>query len=163
MSVPAQRQVDWRQVRALVRAYLVMSVRKMPLRTMRGERKGGGIGPIAFLVGIYTLLGLALAAMLTLTNDVFVGSFTVHALTLFVVGTAAMGEASEVLFSTSENEVLGHKPILPATLVTAKAIAISAFTLLLAGALNLGPTIALSFLDGARAAAPFAHVASVLL
>jgi hypothetical protein len=84
-------------------------------------------------------------------------------MTLFVVGTAAMGEASDVLFSTSENEVLGHKPILPATLVTAKAISISAFTLLLAGALNLGPTIALCFVDRARAAAPFAHVASVLL
>jgi hypothetical protein len=163
MSAPAQRQVDWRQVRALVRAYLVMSVRKMPLRTMRGEKKGGGIGPILFLVGIYTLLGLALAAMFAVTKDVFLGSFSVHAMTLFVVGTAALGEASDVLFSTSENEVLGHKPILPATLVTAKAISISVFTLLLAGALNLGSTIALCLMPGASAAAPFAHVASVLL
>ena len=163
MSAPAQGRIDWRQVRALVRTYLVMSVRKMPLRTMRGEKKSGGIGPILFLTGIYTLLGMALAFMLAVAKDVFLGSFLAHTMTLLVVGTAAMGEASDVLFSTSENEVLGHKPILPSTLVTAKAISISAFTLLLAAALNFGSTIALFLVDGARPIAPLAHVVSVLL
>jgi hypothetical protein len=163
MSAGEGRAVDWRQVRALVRAFLAMSVRKMPLRTMRGEKKGGGWGPILFLVGLYSLFGLLLAPVLALTKDVFLGTFTVHVMTLFVVGTAAMSEASDVLFNTSENDVLGHKPILPATLVVSKALTIIAFTLLIAGALNLGTTITLCFMEGARPAAPFAHVASVLL
>jgi hypothetical protein len=163
MSGPEGRALDWRQVRALVRAFLAMSVRKMPLRTMRGEKKGGGWGPIVFLVALYTLFGLLLIPVLALTKDVFLGTFTVHVMTLFVVGTAAMSEASDVLFNTSENDVLGHKPIRPATLVMAKAITIIAFTLLIAAALNLGTVLALCFLDFARPAAPFAHVASVLL
>ncbi len=163
MSAPGERGVDWRQVRALVRAFLVISVRKMPLRTMRGEKKGGGVGPILFLVGIYALFGLLLAPVLAFTKDVFLGSFTVHVMTLFVVGTAAMSEASDVLFNSSENDVLGHKPIQPVTLVVSKALTIIAFTLLIAGAINLGPTIALGLMGGARPAAPLAHIASVLL
>ncbi len=164
MNAPASSRVDWRQVRALVRAFLVISVRKMPLRTMRGEKKGGGLGPIVFLVAIYALFGLLMAPVLALTKDVFLGTFAVHVMTLFVVGTAAMSEASDVLFNTSENDVLGHKPIQPVTLVVAKALTIIAFTLLIAAAINLGPTIALGFfMEGARPAAPFAHIASVLL
>src|SRR6185295_2360552 len=77
MSAPEARRIDWRQVRALVRAFLVMSVRKMPMRTLRGEKKGGGVGPILFLVGLYTLFGLLLIPILMLTKDVFLGSFSV--------------------------------------------------------------------------------------
>lgn len=163
MSAPVAPRLDWRQVRALLRAYLYMSVRKMPLRTMRGERKGGGIGPLVFLFVIYALLGLLLSSIWALTKDVFLGSFTIHLMTFFVVGTAAMSEASDVLFNSSENEVLGHKPIQPVTLVVAKALTILVFTLLIAAAINLAPTIALAFMHGARPIAPLVHVGSVLL
>jgi len=163
MSVPEGRALDWRQVRALVRAFLVMSVRKMPLRTMRGEQKGGGIGPLVFLFAVYALFGALLALMSALKGDVFLASFTVHMMTFFVVGTAAMSEASDVLFSTAENDVLGHRPVGPVTLVVAKALTISAFTLMLATSINLVPTIAFAFVENARPTLPFVHAAGVLL
>ncbi|MBK7645022.1 MAG: hypothetical protein IPJ19_18580 [Planctomycetes bacterium] len=163
MSGSAATRIDWRQVRALVRAFVLMSVRKMPMRTLRGERKAGGLGPLVMLFVLYTLFGALMAAMFAVTKDVFLSAFTAHMMTLFVVGTAAMSEASDVLFSTSENDVLGHRPIPPQTLVLAKALTILAFTGMLAGAMNLVPTIVLFFMDDARPLAPLAHIASVAL
>lgn len=157
----SERRVDGRQTKALVRAFLVMSVRKMP---MRGGQRGamtGGLRGVWFLLGIYTLLGGALAMLTALLPRVFDAAFTVHFMTLFLVGSSAMSEASEVLFSASENDVLLHRPIHPSTLVLAKGLTIIAFTSLIALSLNLFPTFALLAVDGARPWVPLVHLASV--
>lgn len=156
------RKIDWRQVRALSGAFIRMSVRTMPIRTMRGERKGSGVGSIALVLVLFTLFGAVLAAMVPVLKDPFAVSFLLHTMTLILIGTSAMSEASEVLFSSSENDVLLHRPIHPATLVLSKAITIVAFTLLLAGALNLGSTIALAVVSPRHVVAPLAHVASTI-
>lgn len=161
-AAPAAR-IDWRQVRALVRAFVLMSVRSLPLRTMRGERGGSGLRGLFFIVGIYALLGCGLATLAAVVKDVLVYSFTVHLLTLFVIGSSALNEASEVLFSSSENDVLLHRPIPPATLVLAKGLTIVAFTLMLGGAINLAPTFVMLALDGARPIIPLVHMFSVLV
>jgi ABC-2 type transport system permease protein len=156
-------RIDWRQARALVRCYIVMSIRTLPIRTMRGERGGSGIGSMLFVIGLYTLLGLALSVTAALTQEVFVYSFTLHMMTLFVVGTSALNEASEVLFSSKENDVLLHRPVQPATLVLSKAITIVSFTALLAVAINLFPTFAILSIKDARPWAPIVHAGSVVL
>ncbi len=163
MSNVEERRIDWRQVRALVRAFVLMSVRTMPIRTMRGEKRGSGVGSILVMIGIFTLFGTFMSAMAAVLKDVFVFSFTLHTMTLVLIGTSAMSEASEVLFSTSENDILLHRPIQPSTLVLSKAITIIAFTLLLSGALNLAPTIAIGLMSDARGWAPLAHIVSVIL
>jgi hypothetical protein len=163
VNAGSERKIDGRQVRALVRAFIAMSLRTMPIRTMRGERKGGGAGSLYLILGVLVFLGAALGLMAKMTGEVLVYSFVLHMMTLFFVGTSAMSEASEVLFTTSENDVLMHRPIHPATLVLAKAITILAFTLLLALALNLVPMFTIAIVGDARPAAPLAHLASVVV
>jgi hypothetical protein len=157
------RRIDWRQVRALVRSFLIMSLRTMPIRTMRGEKSSSGKGALLLVLGLFTLFGMVLSTMASRVNEVFLYSFVLHLMTLFAVGTSAMNEASEVLFSTAENDVLLHRPIRPATLVLSKAITILSFTLVLAAALNLFPTFTLLSIDDARPWAPLVHMGSILL
>jgi hypothetical protein len=156
------KKIDWRMVRALSRAFVVMSVRTMPIRTMRGERKGSGAGSIAVVLVMFTMFGGFMSIMIPLLKDPFAVSFMLHTMTLILIGTSAMSEASEVLFSSSENDVLLHRPIQPATLVLSKAITIVAFTLMLAGALNFFPTLTLAYVGPRHVLAPLAHIVSIV-
>lgn len=156
-------RIDWRQVRALVRAFAAMSLRTLPVRTMRGDKASGSARGLWFVVVLYAFLGLAFSAVAFVLDEVIVFSFLIHTFTLFVVGSSALNEASEVLFNTSENDILLHRPIAPATLVIAKGLTIVLFTLLLGGAINLFPTFAMLGVDDANVFSPFVHAASVVV
>jgi len=156
-------RIDWRQVRALVRAFAVMSFRTLPVRTMRGEKSSGSARGLWIILVLYLFLGLAFAAVALALKEVIVFSFLIHTFTLFVVGSSALNEASEVLFNTSENDILLHRPIGPATLVIAKGLTIILFTLLLGGAINLFPTFAMLRIDDANVFSPLVHVVSVVV
>src|SRR5262249_49937145 len=82
-AMSAERRIDWRQARALVRAYIVMSFRAMPMRAGSGERKSGGQRALILMLGIYTLLGGAMSVTAALSHDVFDYSFMLHLMTLF--------------------------------------------------------------------------------
>lgn len=159
MSGATARTIDWRQLRALLRAYFIVSTRSMPVGVTGARR----MRTLPFILGIYTLLGFAMSATAALLPSVFVFSLFIHLLTFFLVGTMALNEAAEVLFNARDSDVLGYRPISPSTLVFAKGLTILGFCGMMAAAVNLGPCVLGSLVKDARASFGPVHALSVLI
>ena len=158
MSSPGVRAVDRRQLRALLRAYFLLSVRETVL--MKRRR-----GPTSFLVVlvIYAFVGTCVGLLAFLRPTVLLYSIAVHAMTFFAVGMSAIIEANEILFDRREEEILFPLPVSAGTLLLAKSATLVGFSGLIGLALNLGPTfLGLAAVD-ARPWFPLVHLASVLL
>ncbi|MBI5365307.1 MAG: hypothetical protein HZA53_19170 [Planctomycetes bacterium] len=129
--------VDRRQLKALLRAYFVLSTRSMPVGITGAKR----VRTLPFILFIYGLLGFVIGAMAPMLDSTFLFALFVHMMTFFVVGTMALNEAAEVLFNARDADILGFRPVNGPTLVLAKGLTILGFCGLMAVAVNLGPTI----------------------
>jgi hypothetical protein len=74
-----------------------------------------------------------------------------------------VAESSQLLFSTVESDVLGHRPITARTLLLSRTLSLLGLTLLMTLSLNVLPTFFGLAAEGARWTFPFAHLACVLL
>src|SRR6185295_12028658 len=113
-------------------------------------RARGRPTPLAFVLALYTFLGLMIGFGALIHPGVLLYSIALHSLTLFIVGMSAVIESNDVLFDPKEDEILMHRPISPATLLAAKGLALVGFTSMLAAAVNLFPTFFLLAAKGAR-------------
>lgn len=128
-------RIDVRQLKALLRAYVVLSTRSMPVGLTGAKR----VRTLPFVLAIYGFLGFILAAMAPLLPSTFFFALFVHTMSFFIVGTMALNEASEVLYNARDADILGFRPVSGPTLVLAKGLTILAFCGLMAFAVNLGP------------------------
>jgi hypothetical protein len=153
--------VDRDQLRALLIAYWRI-MRRGRAAGMLASRGGSGRGSaLPILLVLYGALGALIGAALVETADAVLYGFALHAFTVFVCGMALTLESGEILFSRVEKDVLGHRPVAPATLLLAKGIHLFAFGLLLAGSVNAIPAFIGLGLKGARPWFPVAHLAAV--
>src|SRR5260221_2691527 len=156
-----QPTIDRQQLWALLKCYFRLSTRG---RVTQSMSRGGKPCNICFVLGMYVFLGLMNGLMLLgIEMDVFTYTIILHSMTFFVVGMALTAESGDILFNTNESDVLVHRPIHPRTLLLAKSLNLIAFTLILAGALNLFPTFFGLAARGARLWFPLVHVVSVML
>ena len=141
--------IDRQQLKALLKCYWRLSTRGGVARAMG---RGGKPRTLIFVIGMYLVMGLftGLIAFSPLI-DLFTYTLIVHGMTFFVVGMAVTAESGDILFNTNESDVLVHRPIHPRTLLLAKTINLVAFTLILATALNLFPTMFALAIAGTRA------------
>src|SRR6266404_1892862 len=97
--------IDTRQLRALLRTYLRMSMRGRAVQALAGGRSGKprGLLPLLF---IYASIG-ALTSIGVRRLDVFTYALIAHSMTFLLVGMSLIAEAGDVLFNLAENEVLG--------------------------------------------------------
>lgn len=130
-------RVDRRQLKALLRAYFVLSTRSMPVGITGAKR----VRTLPFVLGIYTLLGFAIGAMAPVLPSSFLFALFVHTMSFFIVGTMALNEASEILFNARDVDVLGFRPVSGPTVVLAKGLTILGFCGAMAFAVNLGPAV----------------------
>jgi hypothetical protein len=153
--------IDREQLRVLLKCYWRLSVRGRVARSMGRAEKPRSL---LFVIGMYMFMGLMTGiAVLSIRLDVFTYSILVHSITFFVVGMAVTSESGDILFNTNESDVLVHRPIHPRTLLLAKSINLIAFTLILAGALNLFPIFFGLAASGARVWFPIVHLFSMIL
>jgi len=153
--------IDCEQLRALLKCYWRLSVRGRVARSMgRGDKPRS----LLFVIGMYMFVGLMTGIVVLSTRlDVFTYTILVHSMTFFVVGMAVTSESGDILFNANESDVLVHRPIHPRTLLLAKSINLIAFTLILAGALNLFPMFFGMAASGARVWFPIVHLFSMIL
>jgi len=153
--------IDRQQLWALLKCYFRLSTRG---RVTQSMGRSGKPRSIFFILGMYTFVGLMNGVMLlTIQLDVFTYTVILHSMTFFVVGLAVTAESGDILFNTNESDVLLHRPINPRTLLLAKSLNLIAFTLILAGALNLFPTFFGLAARGARLWFPLVHVISITM
>jgi hypothetical protein len=155
--------IDRQQLRALLKCYFRLSIRGRVGQSLNRSR-GGKPRSLIFVVMMYVVVGL-MTGMLALTAqmDVFTFTVLVHSMTFFVVGMAITAESGDILFNVNESDVLTHRPIHPRTLLLAKSLNLIAFTLILAGALNLFPTFFGIAARGAKFWFPLVHLVSTVM
>jgi len=151
--------IDREQLRALLKCYWRLSMRG---RVARSMGRGNKPRSLIFVLVMYAFVGL-MTGIAASQLDVFTYTVLVHSMTFFVVGMAVTSESGDILFNANESDVLVHRPIHPRTLLLAKSINLIAFTLILAGALNLFPTFFGLAARGARSWFPIVHVVSMIL
>jgi len=151
---------DGRQVRALLHAALRESLRSGGRVLATRSRRPRGL---IFLVALYALMGGFVGAAAFMRPDLFTYALLLQSMTLFIGGMTLVAESPNLLFSLREQEVLGHRPIHPRTLLMARALRLLALTLVLTLSLNLAPTFFVLALGGASWWTPFAHLITTLL
>ncbi len=158
MSALAEKRVDWRQLKALLRAYFIISTRAMPVGITGAKR----MRTLPIILAVYTVLGFFIGATAALF-PVFLFAFVVHMMTLFVVGTMALNEASEILFNSRDGEILQYRPVHASTLVLAKGLTLFGFSGLMALSMNIGPCALGALAKDAHGWFALVHLGSVTL
>ncbi len=156
----AAGSIDPRQLRALLRATLRMRMHTGGRMLAPRSRKPRGL---IFLLVMYALMGLFVGLLAFMRVDVFTFSLIVLGTTLFLAGLTVIAESVNLLFGVEENDVLGHRPIHPRTLLLSKALSLFGLTLLLMLALNLFPMFFGLAARGAPGWFPLTHLLTIAL
>lgn len=137
--------------RPLARAHLRMSFRGRASQAFAGQLAGRPIG-IAWLFTMYVAIGAATLPAAAGGADAFTYALLTQLMTWTMVGLSLTAEASDTLFSPTEADVLGHRPIDPDVVLAAKVTVLFLFSAMLALAQNLLPGVAIWLRTGAWAA-----------
>ncbi len=144
---------DRAQVRALLLATLRRAVRGGGAAGRRGHPRG-----LAFLIFTYGVMGLVLGMLPFVRVDAFTFSLVIWSATFMMAGMTMVAESSTLLFDPTDNDILGHRPIHPRTLLTARALGLVSLALVLGLALNLVPAVTGAFARGSRPWFPLGHL-----
>jgi hypothetical protein len=159
---PARRETDRVpdpvQVRAILRATLRRATRGRMMAGRSGKPRG-----LIFLLVMYGVLGIVLGMLAFIHPDVFSYSLLIWSFTFLMAGMTMVAESSTLLFDPRENDILGHRPIHPRTLLLAKSLGLVLLALMLGLAVNLVPMFTGLAANGARPWFPLAHLVSLLL
>jgi len=162
MRIPApvyraleRRRIDARSLLVLLKIYLKQDVRTGTALARSNTSNVSFNRALLTVAGFHCFLGAFLSAI-PLASGLEVYPFTILLLTytLLVVAMAVLVESGQVLLSESEADVLGHLPITPSTLLTAKILNLFLFSMLLAFSVNLLPMIAGIFAPGSNSLFP---------
>jgi len=156
------RRHDLRQLRALLHAYLRMSLRGRAVRTFYRRRASRLRGAIA-LAALYAAIGGVAGFGATGSHDPFSFALVVHSITFVMLGMSLAAESGDLLFNVAEHDVLAHLPLAPRTLLLAKAGSLLGFALVLTVPLNLGPMLLGPRIQGMGRAFPLVHLGAAAL
>jgi hypothetical protein len=119
-----------------------MSFRGRASQAFAGHLAGRPIG-IAWLFGMYVAIGTATLPAALRGADPFTYALLTQLITWTMCGLSLTAEAGDALFSPTEPDVLGHRPVDPDVVLAAKVFVLFAFSCLLALAQNLLPVVAI--------------------
>lgn len=144
------------QVRAILVATLRRATRGTATAGSRGKPRG-----LVFLLISYGAMGLLLGLLPFVGTDVFTFSLVIWSATFMMCGMTMVAESSTLLFDPRDNDILGHRPIHPRTLLAARALGLIALALVLGLALNVIPMVTGLFARGSRPWFPIAHLVTL--
>jgi hypothetical protein len=162
VSAGSERAVDRAQLRALLGAYLRLSLRArgMTFGSAGAQRGARGFWMVGFG---YAMAGAAMSVLAVDHPDVFTFAVMIHTGTLLMALSVTGVIAGDVLFSPAEPEVLGFRPVSPATLLLAKSLNLAGVAAAVALIFNLAPTFMGLAASGARPWFPLVHLLSTVL
>jgi hypothetical protein len=153
--------INYQQLKTLLAVYFKQDFRsgKSFLRNDAKEYATSNLALLSML-GMYVFVGFSTAIFAFAGADLLLYSVVSTSVTFVVVSLAIVAESSNVIFNETEADIIGHLPINSTTLFAAKVLNIFFFTLLLALAANLLPTIAGVWSKGSNYLFPVAHLLS---
>src|SRR5215212_3473584 len=155
--------INTQHLKALLVVYLKQDFRsgKSFLQNNTKEYATSNLALLSML-GMYIFVGLTTAIFAFTKPDVFIYSVVASSITLFIVALAVIAESGNVIFNETEPDIIGHLPVNSRTVFAAKVLNIFFFTLLLATAANILPTIAGVFVKGSNILFLLAHSLSAI-
>jgi hypothetical protein len=157
-STSRQPVPDLAQVRAILTATLRRATRGNMVAGRRGKPRG-----LIVMLSMYGVMGLLLGLLPFARPDAFTFSLVIWSSTFMMAGMTLVAESSTLLFDPRDNDILGHRPIHPRTLLLARWLGLVTLTLLLAVAVNLIPMFTGLLTRGARPWFPLAHLVTLLV
>ncbi len=156
--------INSQHLKALLVVYLKQDFRggKSFLQTSAKEYATSNLALLSML-GMYVFVGSTTAIFALTRIDLFLYSLVASSVTLFIVALAVVAESGNIIFNETEPDIIGHLPVNSRTVFAAKVLNIFLFTLLLAAAANILPTIAGVFVTGSNALFLIAHPVSAIL
>jgi ABC-2 type transport system permease protein len=156
--------INSQHLKALLVVYLKQDFRsgKSFLQTSAKEYATSNLALLSML-GMYVFVGSTTAIFALTKIDLFLYSLVASSVTLFIVALAVIAESGNVIFNETEPDIIGHLPVNSRTVFAAKVMNIFLFTLLLAAAANILPTIAGVFVTGSSPLFLIAHPLSAIL
>jgi ABC-2 type transport system permease protein len=155
-------RTDVRQLRALLLAYLRMSLRGRSAGVLFRHRPGRWRGTLALLL-LYSVIGSVAALGASGSHDPFSFALVLHSVTFVMLGMSLAAESGELLFDPAERDLLGPRPIAAPTLLAAKSLSLLGFAVLLALAINVPALAFASRIPALGALFPAVHVAAAML
>lgn len=137
--------------RPLVAAHLRMSFRGRASQAFSGQLAGRPIG-VAWLLTMYVAIGAATLPVAAGGADAFTYALVTQLVTWTMCGLSLTAEAGDALFSPTEPDTIGHRPVAADAVLAAKVTVLFAFAAALAFAQNLLPTIAIALRESLWAA-----------
>jgi len=130
-----------RPFRALMRAWLLMSLRSQHFARATGAKPGEPLPPLVWVVGQYVLAGGFLSAALFARVDVWTFAFCGLATSMLLIATAMVVELQESVLAPGDALVVGHRPVPGRTYAAARLLNLGFYLTLLTVAANIFPAI----------------------
>jgi ABC-2 type transport system permease protein len=156
-------KINTRQLKTLLVVYFKQDFRS-GRSFLRNDAKEFATSNLALLsmLGMYIFVGFSTAIFAFAGADIFLYSVVALSVTLLLVALAIVAESSNVIFNETEPDIIGHLPVNSTTLFAAKVLNLFFFTLLLAIAANLLPTLAGVWAKDSNYLFPIAHLVSAI-
>ena len=135
-----------------IRAILIATIRRATRSTASAGHPRGQTRGLYFMIFAYGFMGLVLGMVPFIGADVFTFSLLIWSATFFMTGMTLVAESSTLLFDPRDNDILGHRPIHPRTLLAARGLSLVTLAFVLGLALNLVPMVTGAFARGGRPA-----------
>ncbi|MBD3366612.1 MAG: hypothetical protein GF405_00390 [Candidatus Eisenbacteria bacterium] len=150
--------VDWRQLRALLVASILLDV-----RSSRSRYGGSKVPPLVIVLITYTVMGVLLAVALIRSGDPF--AYTIFTLSgaMFMTALTVIMEYGTVVVNPDDYEIMAHRPISSRTYFWAKVANLLFYASLMATTLAGPGAILGGFTFPSGAAFGLTHYAMALL
>jgi hypothetical protein len=133
--------VDPRATLALTRVLLLMDLRQQHYAAATASKPHYLISPLFWVVGQCLTLSAGTALFLFARVDVFFFALANLSLSLLVLAATVFVEFHEVVLNPRDLDVIGHRPVAPATYTAARLLNLSFYVVLMYLALNLLPLL----------------------
>ena len=126
---------------ALVRAMLVMDLRNQAYTRATATKPSHWITPLFWVVGQCLTVSAVTSLVLFMRVDCFFYALTGLATSMLVLAATVVVEYQEIVLDPRDLELIGTRPVTPATYVAARFANLSFYLVLMFVALNLFPMI----------------------
>lgn len=140
----AALDVDFDQWLALTKAALKIDLRASSFtRFRRLNQQARGAGGLVGQIIFYLFMGGAMASLVFIIHDRFLGASIVIGYVMFMTGTAALLDHNATIVSTDDYGILGYRPITSRTYFAAKLANVLVYTLAVTTLFSILPLVAL--------------------
>ena len=140
-SLPQRLGIEPRAFRALARAMLLMDLRNQAYTRATATKSSHWISPLFWVVGQCLTVSAITSLVLFMRVDCFFYALVGLSTSMLVMAATVVVEYHEIVLNPQDLEIIGVRPVTPATYVSARLANLLFYLVLIFLALNIFPVI----------------------